>query len=103
MAKQNDKQYFDVTAKCDYFSRRVNDKSLSQGQRDYAQKRLAALRGGSKTNNSSKKYGKSFTDEQNAAYSAGIGYGAAKNNKRVPIKDENKGSFRAGLERGKRL
>lgn len=47
---------------------------------------------------------KKYTDEQNRAYGAGVGYATAKKGGRVPVKDENKESFRKGLEqvRGKK-
>lgn len=45
-----------------------------------------------------------YTDAQNRAYGAGIGYALGKENKRVPVQDENKASFRKGVEkvRGKK-
>ena len=45
-----------------------------------------------------------YNDAQNRAYGAGIGYASAKAGKRVPVQEENKESFRAGLEkiRGKK-
>ena len=36
--------------------------------------------------------------EQRAAYGAGVAYALAKQGKRVPVKDENKDSFRAGVK-----
>lgn len=44
-----------------------------------------------------------YTEAQNAAFNAGIGYGAAKSGKRVPVRDENKDSFRNGVQKGKHL
>lgn len=38
------------------------------------------------------------TDAQRAAYGAGMAYALAKQGKRVPVKDENKDSFRAGVQ-----
>lgn len=38
-----------------------------------------------------------YNDAQNRAYGAGVGYASAKANKRVPVAEENKESFRAGL------
>lgn len=35
---------------------------------------------------------------QRAAYGAGVAYSLAKQGKRVPVKDENKDSFRAGVK-----
>jgi hypothetical protein len=43
-----------------------------------------------------------YTDEQRAAYNAGIGYGYGKANKRVPIREDNKDSFRAGNDRARK-
>ena len=43
-----------------------------------------------------------YTDEQRAAYNAGIGYGYGKANKRVPVQDANKDSFRAGNDRARK-
>ena len=42
-----------------------------------------------------------YTDAQKQAYGAGMGYGYAKANKRVPVKPENKESFRAGLDKAR--
>ena len=42
----------------------------------------------------SKKYG---TDQQRAAYNAGIGYGHGKANKRVQVQPENQAAFRDGV------
>lgn len=39
-----------------------------------------------------------FTAAQRSAYGAGMAYGLAKQGKRVPVKDENKESFRAGVK-----
>ena len=50
-----------------------------------------------------KKKSSDFTTAQRAAYNAGIGYAVAKQGKRVPVKDENKSSFRAGFKKGKSL
>lgn len=43
-----------------------------------------------------------YTDAQRAAFNAGIGYGYGKANKRIPIHDENKDSFREGNKRARK-
>ena len=43
-----------------------------------------------------------YTDAQRAAFNAGIGYGYGKANKRIPIHDENKESFREGNKRARK-
>lgn len=43
-----------------------------------------------------------YTDAQRAAYNAGIGYGYGKANKRIPIQDENKDSFREGNKKARK-
>ncbi len=43
-----------------------------------------------------------YTDEQRAAYNAGIGYGYGKANKRVPISEDNKDSFREGNKKARK-
>lgn len=43
-----------------------------------------------------------YTDAQRAAFNAGIGYGYGKANKRIPIQDENKDSFREGNARARK-
>lgn len=112
MAKRNNSTY-SVADKCDYYKRRVNDSKLTDSQRKYAQMRLNTLCGGKKsksktvtcpTCNTSVRVGSDeYTDAQKFAYGAGIGYGAAKSNKRMPVRDENKDSFRAGYKKGKAL
>ena len=39
-----------------------------------------------------------YTQAQRAAYGAGQAYALAKQGKRVPVKNENKESFRAGVK-----
>lgn len=97
---------FSKTEKQAYYEKRAKDSTLTKGQRKFAQKRLNQLNK-SKSRKSSKNNGKTsttkttYTDAQKAAYNAGIGYGAAKANKRVKVKDENKRSFRNGYNKGK--
>ena len=43
-----------------------------------------------------------YTDAQRAAFNAGIGYGYGKANKRIPIHDENKESFREDHHRARK-
>lgn len=112
MAKQND-TYYSAQDKCDYYKKRVNDSKLTDSQRKYAQMRLNSLCGGKKSkgktvtcptcNTSVPVNSGKYTDAQKFAYGAGIGYGAAKSNKRMPVRDENKDSFRAGYKKGKTL
>lgn len=87
-----------VQDKCNYYAGRVNDPKLSEAQRNYAQRRLNQLCSGGKSNSSSN-VGKTYTDGQKAAFTAGRVYGMAKSGKRVPVRPENQSSFRAGVER----
>lgn len=43
-----------------------------------------------------------YTDEQRAAFNAGIGYVYGKANKCIPVADENKDSFREGTKRARK-
>lgn len=43
-----------------------------------------------------------YTDAQRAAYNAGIGYGYGKANKRMPVHDANKDSFREGNKKARK-
>lgn len=112
MAKQNTSDNMRTPAqKCDYYKKRVNDPKLTQGQRDYAARRIFQLCGGSTSNKTvscptcktpvSVPTGK-YTDGQKYAYGAGIGYATAKAGARVDCKPENKDSFRKGYEFAKR-
>lgn len=107
MAKnQQDNTFHSRDQKIDYFNRRVNDASLTEGQRKYAADRLNSLCGGksnsvqqTQSNCSTSAFQQTkqkFSDAQKYAYGAGIGYSAAKSGKRVSVRDENKDSFRAG-------
>lgn len=87
--------------KIDYFKNRVNDRNLTQSQRNYAQQRLNALCGTSTVNRNTSKPIQQYTDAQKYAYGAGIGYATAKKGQQVKIKDENKDSFRKGYKRVK--
>ncbi len=100
MGKQVNSDYTPAQ-KCDYYKKRVNDRSLTQKQRDYAQKRLNALCGTDKPKSSPAKTKPQYTDAQKYSYGAGIGYATAKKGKRVKVKDENKESFRAGYKKVK--
>lgn len=109
MANQKSvKQNYSVSSKCDYYTKRSKDKSLTDGQRNYALKRLSELRGGKcvcggKPARNNSKPTSGYTEAQTAAYNAGLGYGAAKAGNRIPVKEPNKDSFRAGYQRGKNL
>ncbi len=93
-----------------YFKGRVDDVSLTAGQRRYAANRLLSLCRDNKPKvkacpqssapipTSTDKY----TDGQKFAYGAGVGFAKAKSGERVPVKPENVESFRKGFERGKR-
>ncbi len=95
-------QTFSEKDKCAYYKSRVTDPNLSQKQRDYAQKRLDALCGGKKSA-PARSTGSSYTAEQRAAYGAGVAYGAAKSGALVPVKLNNRESFRKGVKRGKQM
>ena len=43
-----------------------------------------------------------YTDARRAAYNAGIGYCYGKANKRMPVHDENKDSFREGNKKARK-
>ena len=109
MARQqqnNNQPVRTVQDKCDYYGRRVNDPNLTQGQRNFALRRLNSLCGGGKQQPKQSPARKSTlpaTAQQNNAKMAGIGFGAAKAGGRVPISPENKQSFRAGIEEGRAL
>lgn len=96
-----------VEGKIDYYTKRVNDPNFSDGQRRWAAKRISDLCGEKKPATAPKQIERSsrtrYTDAQKHAWSAGLGFGAAKAGKTVPVKDENKDSFRNGLQRGKNL
>lgn len=103
MARQqqnNDQPVRTVQEKCAYYKKRINDPKLTDGQREFAQRRYNSLSGTNTVSSSNKT---KYTDGEKAAYNAGIGYSCGKSGKRVPVRDENKDSFRAGLDRGRRL
>ncbi|MDE6294111.1 MAG: hypothetical protein K2L88_05780 [Clostridiales bacterium] len=104
MARQqnNNQPARTVQEKCDYYSRRVNDPKLTEGQRNFALRRLNSLCGGSSKGQSPKST-KTTTVQQNNARMAGIGYGVAKEGGRVPIQPENRDSFRGGVQEGRAL
>lgn len=102
MGKKTDRKFTD-SEKREHYESRVNDPKLSEGQRKFAQQRLNSLCGGGKKFGGKSVKSGNYTDAQKFAYGAGVGYGAAKSNKRVPVKDENKESFRAGYNKGKKL
>lgn len=84
--------------KCDYYKKRMNDPSLSQTQRNYAAARVNKLGGSGCQQGSS-----AVVSGHDAAFNAGLGYGAAQAGVRVPVSPESKGSFRDGHKQGRAL
>ncbi len=99
--------------KLKYYAGRVSDGSLTSGERRWASKRVnqltkklsASSKQSTAKTSSCANCGASLpaTPQQNNAYNAGIGYGAAKVGARVPVKDENKPAFRNGVQAGRSL
>lgn len=98
---------FSDADKLRHYAGRVDDPNLTPRARSWAQKRVkqltAKMSGSSTKAEESKRSTTAATKERCCAESAGIGYGAAKAGKRVPIKEENKAAFRAGVKRGRAL
>ena len=98
-----------VQDKCDYYSRRVNDPKLSEGQRKFAERRLKQLCGGgqaparSPRSSSVRTAQPPLTPQQQNARMAGIGFGAAKEGGRVPVQPENQPQFRDGVKAGREM
>lgn len=100
--QQVDNSQRTVQEKCDYYSRRVNDPKLTDGQRKFAERRLKSLCGGSsgQIRSTPKSTVQNKRDRQNARL-LGVGYGVAKAGGRVPIQPENKQTFRDGVKEGR--
>ena len=89
-------QYTDKD-KCEYYKQRVADKSLSDRQRAFAQKRLDSLCG-DKANMTSKPAKQTHTAGERAAWGAGAAWAMGKQGKQIRCKAENKKSFQAGVQ-----
>lgn len=89
-----------------YYAGRVDNPDCTPKERSWAKmrvKQITAKISGTSTKKEEPKRSSATTQARCCAESAGIGYGAAKAGKRVPIKDENKDAFRAGVRRGRAL
>lgn len=105
MAKQKtDNQQFSFDDKVKHYSGRVNDPNLTEGQRKHAERRLRQLCGGGRAPKTcAPKSPAKLTPQQQNAHMAGIGFGAAKEGGRVPVKPENQPQFRDGVKAGRAL
>ncbi len=88
-------QYTDAD-KRKYYEQRVADKSLSDKQRAYAQKRLNGLSG--KPTATTKPPKQAHTPSERAAYGAGAAWAMGKQGKQIRCKAENAESFKAGVK-----
>ena len=105
MAKQKlDNSQHTVEEKIKHYSGRVNDPTLTEGQRKHAAKRLGELCGGGQAPQTrAPKSPAKLTSQQQNAHMAGIGYGAAKAGARVPVQPQNQDDFRDGVKVGRAL
>lgn len=85
-------KYTDVD-KRKYYEQRASDKSLSDKQRAYAEKRLNRLVGKATTPTK-----QTHTPSERAAYGAGAAWAMGKQGKQIRCKAENAESFKAGVK-----
>ncbi len=106
MAKQKVQEPRTIDDRIEWYTGRLNSPFCNDKEKAHAAKRLASLTAQRNSQLSScANCGASLpaTPQQNNAYNAGIGYGAAKVGARVPVKDENKPAFRNGVQAGRAL
>ncbi len=103
MAKEQKQPSRSIEERIEWYNGRLNSPYSTEKERNHAVKRLAALTARRDMEKAVCNKSLPATQEQNNAFNAGLGFGAAKVGARVPVKDENKPSFRAGVERGRAL
>ena len=106
MAKKQDLSALSDVDKLKHYSERMCDPNLSGRQRGWARMRVTQLSKKLSQPSPARSSGQTTlpaTQGQNNAFNAGIGFGAAKAGKRVPVKLENQPAFRDGVKVGRKL